>query len=308
MCLALVLAACGSEEPDERASAAATETPTIVSSPASEPTPAATPSPTATPPPAATLPSTATPGPPSAPSSPEPGTVDPALIGPGWWLIEIDGADALRGANVMITFTNDRIVGNDGCNELTGTLLAASNGQLTVVDAGGTDIGCETPVMEQAEQFAEALFNARGYTVDGDELQIMDSNGVTALRLTRQGAPFDAALAANTWVLVEIDSQPALPEPPVTLELAEGHVSGHDGCNTFSGDLILLGDGALDIANLQQTLIGCGPPISEQASRVTGYLSFVTSYHLDGDRLTFGVENGDWLTFAPLDNPTTSTP
>jgi heat shock protein HslJ len=218
------------------------------------------------------------------------------------------GVDALRGANVMITFTNDRIVGRDGCNELTGTLLAASNGQLTVIDAGGTDMGCETPVMEQAEQFAEALFDARGYIVDGDELQIMDGNGATALRLTRQGAPFDAALAANTWVLVEIDGQPSLSEPRVTLELTDGHINGHDGCDNFSGDLILLGNGTLDIANLQQTLIGCGPPNSEQASRVTGYLSFVTLYHLDGDRLTFGIEHGDWLTFAPLGSPTTSTP
>lgn len=74
-------------------------------------------------------------------------------------------------------------------------------------------------------------------------------------------APRGAALPAGSWVLTGGEDDDGLITPlethPVTLEVAEGAVSGSAACNRYSGP-ISDGDGAL-LSNLAVTEMGCSP-------------------------------------------------
>lgn len=87
------------------------------------------------------------------------------------------------------------------------------------------------------------------------------------------------------WVLQTLNEQPVLADAAVTLKLDATHVSGSDGCNSFSGTYQSEGSQFKVNPDLASTMMACAEPVMTQASAYVTALTQATQYKLDGQNL-----------------------
>lgn len=117
-----------------------------------------------------------------ASSPPKPGDAEaPDLEGTSWRLVTVVGTELVSGGT--IAFAEDGAVsGNTGCNEMSGTYTLAG-GAFEIGPLAMTRRAC-TGVADTTERaFVAALSAARGATVVGDDLVLIDDNDVPLARL-----------------------------------------------------------------------------------------------------------------------------
>ena len=76
-----------------------------------------------------------------------------------------------------------------------------------------------------------------------------------------------------------------LQQPTLELQVAENRVSGLDGCNRFSGQLVAAGANELQFGELASTRMAC-PTKSNLPQRILTALNEVRSYRREGMKLT----------------------
>jgi heat shock protein HslJ/predicted small secreted protein len=106
----------------------------------------------------------------------------PALAGPTWRLVTLEGREALAGVRVTAVFGDDsRVSGSGGCNRYFGR-AAVSGEQLTVGLLGTTMMYCGAEgVMAQEAAYHSALEKAKVYRVVDGRLQLGPAAGVVTL-------------------------------------------------------------------------------------------------------------------------------
>lgn len=111
-------------------------------------------------------------------------------------------------------------------------------------------------------------------------VEIMEKRPDTKLRLN------------DIWALERIgiedvdatDFGVSIQHPTIEFQLADKRVMGTNGCNSFNGELLEVGDHSISIGPLAMTRKACmGSRIPD---RVTGALDKVTGYQLDGLKLS----------------------
>ena len=108
----------------------------------------------------------------------------------------------------------------------------------------------------------------------------------------------------DIWALVEMDGKTVRTEdftrrvPTMELQLTQGKVFGHGGCNRITGSVIL-GRGELIFGNLASTKMAC-PQMSFESQYLEALSGNTLSYKLDGLRLKLE-GNGHQLTFKKVD-------
>jgi heat shock protein HslJ/predicted small secreted protein len=109
-------------------------------------------------------------------------TSAPALAGPTWRLVTLEGRDALAGVRVTAVFGDDsRVSGSAGCNAYFGR-AAVSGEQLTVGLLGTTMMYCGAEgVMAQEAAYHSALEKAKVYRVVDGRLQLGPTADVVTL-------------------------------------------------------------------------------------------------------------------------------
>lgn len=103
------------------------------------------------------------------------------------------------------------------------------------------------------------------------------------------------SLVDTSWILVELNGQPALSETTVTLNLNGETITGNDGCNQFGGTYTSEGDSFKVNDDLMGTLMACEESIMNQAGNFNNALREAQKYLLTDDRLTLLDENGNAL-------------
>lgn len=100
-------------------------------------------------------------------------------------------------------------------------------------------------------------------------------------------ASLEGAIVEQRWnlLLVGTDEQLSMPETPFFEISKEGNVSGHDGCNRFSGEVTLGENQRIEFSQLATTRMAC--PQMGDAKRVTDMLETAYRYLIDHDRLVF---------------------
>lgn len=95
------------------------------------------------------------------------------------------------------------------------------------------------------------------------------------------------AIVDQRWnlLLVGTDERISMPETPFFQISKDGKVSGHDGCNRFTGQVTLGESQRIEFGELATTRMAC--PQMEDAQRVTGMLETAYRYLIDHDRLVF---------------------
>lgn len=99
-------------------------------------------------------------------------------------------------------------------------------------------------------------------------------------------------LASTSWILTQLNGQPALADVSVTLEFADGRLGGSDGCNSFGGGY-QVEDGQLKVdPNMVSTLMACADEIMQQASAYTAVLLQSPAFQVEAGQLTLLGEDG----------------
>ena len=161
-------------------------------------------------------------------------------------------------------------------------------------DYGETVIAARTPAADDLTD--GVLYNVPEYNLSirvTDRLCNDDSTGAPFPKAVTvnlggkryKGCGGDAAgLLTGEWMVAEIAGAAALPETEVTLHFdGKGRVSGAAGCNRYSADYALTGEG-LKIEKAVMTEMACiDPAVMEQEQRFAGRLGSIDRFDIRDD-------------------------
>ncbi|CEP37718.1 MULTISPECIES: META domain-containing protein [unclassified Halomonas] len=101
------------------------------------------------------------------------------------------------------------------------------------------------------------------------------------------GSSLSGAIVDQRWnlLLVGTDERLSMPEAAFFQISPNGSVTGHDGCNRFTGEVTLGENQRIEFSELATTRMAC--PKMEDAQRVTNMLESAYRYLIDHDRLVF---------------------
>ncbi|MBR9906197.1 MAG: META domain-containing protein [Gammaproteobacteria bacterium] len=101
------------------------------------------------------------------------------------------------------------------------------------------------------------------------------------------GSSLSGAIVDQRWnlLLVGTDERLSMPEAAFFQISPDGSVTGHDGCNRFTGEVTLGENQRIEFSELATTRMAC--PKMEDAQRVTNMLESAYRYLIDHDRLVF---------------------
>ncbi|TVP52211.1 MAG: META domain-containing protein [Halomonas sp.] len=102
-----------------------------------------------------------------------------------------------------------------------------------------------------------------------------------------RGASLSGPIVEQRWnlLLVGTDERLSMPETPHFRISKDGKVSGHDGCNRFTGQVTLGESQRIEFGELATTRMAC--PQMADAKRVTDMMETAYRYLIDHDRLVF---------------------
>ena len=100
-----------------------------------------------------------------------------------------------------------------------------------------------------------------------------------------------AMLEGKTWVLVEIGSETAPVDPPITAEFGPDTIAGSAGCNNYQGSATYTGSG-LQVGPVSSTKKLCPETIMQGERTYLSALSRVIRYAREGDRLVRSYSSG----------------
>jgi heat shock protein HslJ len=239
-------------------------------------------------------------------------TPDLPLAGTDWVLDGYrTGGDAissvLAGTTITATFSPDgNVTGNAGCNHYGGR-YSLDGTNLSVSSVFSTLMYCETPgVMQQEASYLGHLANVSTYRVEGDRLILTDNEGADVLFFVQAPQVPEIPLVGTEWTLESYSSS----EDAVSSVIAgttitatfsdDGSVTGNAGCNSYRAGYMI--DGAtVTIEPPISTKMYCSEPegVMNQESTYLNLLSSVSSYRVEGNRLSLANEAGtDLLTFV----------
>jgi heat shock protein HslJ len=233
------------------------------------------------------------------------------LEGTRWVLVSYLNAagetvEALADREVTAEFGLEpgRMGGNAGCNSyFAGYTVDGAN--LTISEAGSTMMACEpAEVMQQEAEFLAALGSAATFTIDGDQLQIANAEGATAL--TFRGTE-PAGLTGTNWTAVSVNNgleavTSVAADTVVTALFAEdGQLNGSAGCNTYMTSYTVDGNN-ITIQPPATTRKLCPEPegIMEQEAAFVTMLPQAATYSISGNTLELRTADGALIaSFTP---------
>jgi peptidyl-Lys metalloendopeptidase len=137
-----------------------------------------------------------------------------------WVLMSLNGTSPIEGKEITLNFKEETIEGSGGCNTYGGS-YSASGEDFDLSDVYWTEMACMEPegIMEQEQDYFQALNGAVRYRVDGNRLELYDKAGAQVL-----------AFVASTSGTLPEEEQPAITTPNIslgcTLEMDETYPAG----------------------------------------------------------------------------------
>ena len=115
---------------------------------------------------------------------------------------------------------------------------------------------------------------------------------ITSMILSACSSKTPASLDGSAWILTELNGQPVLSEPLVTLNFSDGKLGGTDGCNHYGGSYTVNGSQFSAGQDIFSTLMACEEGIMQQASAFLSALTSAVKYEINGGKLSLLDENG----------------
>ncbi|MCU0933023.1 MAG: META domain-containing protein [Thiobacillaceae bacterium] len=222
--------------------------------------------------------------------------VAPALDGTQWQLRELGGQPVAAKPTPTLSFEAGRVGGSDGCNLIMSGYVEGRDGALGIQRMATTMRACEAATMRLAANYSAALGAVARYRVEAGSLRLEDKDG--ALLAVFKAQP--VSLAGSTWRLTSFNNgrmavTSVLADTEIHIVFGDdGRVSGHAGCNRFSGPYTA--DAAtrrFRAGPLMTTRMACPQPEGRMAQE-TQFLAALArgeTYRRSGDSLE--IRSGD---------------
>lgn len=224
----------------------------------------------------------------------------PELIG-DWELlrgtVEGDAFPIVDGHRITMNFSDDGTVGGvAACNSYGGTYVADDEDLIIGRDLASTAMGCEPRVMDSEAAFLAVLRLPLTYTVNGDELTIVHSDGELVfgrVQPVRAADLLDTPWRLETLIRGETASSV---RGEATLRLgSDGGVSGSTGCRTFDGEHVIDADTVMFTAFRMSG--ECPAELADQDGLIVNVLGDGFTTAIDGDRLTLTSRGEEGLVY-----------
>jgi heat shock protein HslJ len=229
--------------------------------------------------------------PPAVPASGEPSAPPAAagaadLDGRTFIVTGSDGYTIVPGSEISFRFERGQLGISAGCNQMGGAYQVV-DGVLNVGAMMMTEMGCEEPRMAQ-DAWISAFVSGAALALDGDTLTLT-RDGTTLTATDRTVVRPDLPLEGTTWVVDGLIVNRAVSSMPAgvtaTLELADGTVSVHSGCNSGSGSAEI-GDTAITFGPIATTKMACGDAAMAVETHVLRVLSGDVAWSIEAGSLT----------------------
>ncbi|MDF1515013.1 MAG: META domain-containing protein [Anaerolineae bacterium] len=209
------------------------------------------------------------------------------------WVLDQMFGDAVN-ATITLRFDDSRISGNASCNNYFSDYTLDGD-KISFGPVGATMMACIN--MDDETHYLSSLAGVTGVRVDETQLVLSDGSGKEVLVFSPMR---HAALEDEVWVLTGWNTGSAISsliiDSEITLELADGQVSGTAGCNNYFGSYQLKDD-TLSFGPIASTEIACMEPegVMEQETGYLKALAQVASFHIEGTALTMYDKAGTTL-------------
>lgn len=237
------------------------------------------------------------------------GSDSEALAGSSWVAVSISGEDGPRavitGNEPTIEFgpKGDTISGSTGCNTYSGH-AAIGGGTMSLGQIGVTERGCiPREIMDQESLVLRILNGVETFLAADGTLTLQGPQG--SISFVEPEPVVDASLGGTPWVLdtlvrgIAATSVLAGTIPGLSVDPAQGTMTGTTGCNGFGGSVEISGS-SFTVSELSWTEIGCESGIMDQEAFILEVLSTAESFGIDGDRLTITSSSGDSLVYRAV--------
>ena len=233
------------------------------------------------------------------PISPVNGTPPAASNAPihntGWILESLNGQPALTDTQITLNFENGTLSGSDGCNQYGGPYTADGEKITVSQEIATTLMACAEPIMQQSSAYFSALAQAATYTMAGQQLTLLDANGLILAIFNQQNRD----LSGTSWTVTGYNTgQQAVVSVSIGSELsadfgADGRISGLAGCNSYTAVYGITGS-AIQIGPAATTRKMCAEPVGvmEQEASFLAALGTAATYGMDGDQLDLRTADG----------------
>jgi heat shock protein HslJ len=215
-----------------------------------------------------------------------------ALPGSAWVLSQMNSADV--SSEITLIFDEDKLSGNASCNNYFSD-YAVEGKEFTLGPVASTQMAC--PDMEDESIYLAALSDVAQIRFDEGQLVLVNNAGKDSLVFVPMQ---HASLEGTTWNLTGWNPGTGLYSlvlnTEITMELADGEVSGSAGCNHYFSSYTLE-ENTLSFGLVGSTEMYCTDPkgVMEQEKGYLQVLSQVRSYEIFGEDLTMFAADGTRL-------------
>lgn len=228
------------------------------------------------------------------------------LTGVTWTVTSLPGSTIPAGLRIDATFRDATIEGSDGCNAFGGPYSVTDDDGIDIGGLSSTAIGCEPSIAAAGAAFPSALARSASYEIDDETLTLFDDDGAELVRFQANAAP---PITGVTWRAFgyrdgPVDEKQAVVSPldgsMITAEFgADGTMSGSAGCNTYTADYSVEGNG-FRITALVSTERACEAPLMAQEGAYLDALGSVERWKFSGPAFQLLNETGTVeATYAP---------
>jgi len=221
---------------------------------------------------------------------------DQTLAGTAWMLTTLNGAEPLPETTITASFDADGTLnGTNSCNRY-GAVYEVDGEAITITLGPTTLMACPDPIMLQADEYMAALASAAAYQIQGDVLELRDSEGVVVAAFTAQ----PTGLAGTSWdVIAYNNGKEAVVSliigTQITADFGEDEtLTGNAGCNDYSAPYQADDAGNISIGPAVTTFMECSEPegIMEQELQYLAALQTAATYRVEGDTMEMRTADG----------------
>ncbi|MET8800070.1 META domain-containing protein [Nocardia sp. NPDC004568] len=235
-------------------------------------------------------------------SEPAPTPPEPTPWGHTYISTEVTGTPIPGGGPLTLTFADDRISAEAGCNTHSGAVDLRDH-VLHVSELASTLIGCPGDRAGSDAWVDDLLRADPTWQLDQDRLTLT-GKGATVVLTDKKVLHPDRPLRGTEWVVISlltpdarISSQTIDQVRPSLTVADDDSLTGFAGCNRMTGRAVVTGTAAgADIAfTAATTRMMCGPEIMEVEQAVLAALDGTVQATVDADTLTLHNPNGHGL-------------
>lgn len=216
----------------------------------------------------------------------------------GSWHL-VTGSDAqgtfdLTGRDVTLVVEGDEVGGTSACNHYFGTVTVDGE-EVTFGGLGGTEMGCDPPVMDLEQRYLTALAAVEQGVRTRDDLTLLGPD--VSLDLALEPPVEDAPLTGTIWRLTSLiegeTASSVLGDASLTFG-RDGSLEGSTGCREVRGRYDVEGS-RFSVGAFEAGADRCPAGLRRQHRHVVAVLDGVYFAAVEGNRLTLSGEAGKGL-------------